>query len=841
MQPPALFLSLLPVPLPPALPQGALCCAWGCRTVPQGWLSLPALVDCHNDSLRAEVAAWAFAYGISPICLHGQSKTVAEWLIGKGHKGKPEPLSAWWTSLLYERHPAMTNFLHTLCCLRMLEQYMEAQAVQHVLLGTLPAPIQRLVLHFCHDTGRRCTLLPCSQEKPQPSEQACAEGAFAAGKAPAANADTAFASASAKACAFAPDAVKANISTTAINAGSPSGKVPAPAPVSTSEAALANAPTFAPMPAPARGREGLWNCGRLRAGLLQIYACLPAPVQALLRFCHWLVQVRRHFPLMPPPAQKQTAADSSPLLLVSYFPAYSAAAAAQGHFRSPYWGALHDVLDQQGRPQQHLFIRATAPHESLAQAVQRCRQWNMQAQAGSGFHYLEEFLPPSAVLAACRRFIGLAFRAAQLKKHCAKRCVLPHSRLNFWALARADYAQSFMGWRGLERCLQAEACARYITWLGQPAVALFPLENCPWERMLIHALRTINPQKPCAAQAPSAHTHNEDGQAGFTNHEGSTPRAAGRRILGAQHSTLRPTDWRYFDDPRFFTHPATRDLAPDSLVTNGAHAVQQLLHAGLPASLLASAEALRFQQQASPAQSQKRTPPCAEAQSQVQAQPLIYEPIAIHAQAQERIQPQAPAWGQLFAKQGAPCQPAAMPAQQALPPARVLLLLTSFFMQESQAHCLVLGQAMRLGLVQHCRIICKSHPWLDARPLLLAACPPALHSRLEFTTSPLPQLFAQAQKAARAARGSALVWCSNSTSAVVDAALAALPLLVHLPPTGFNLCPLAALPQLPYASTVHELGTALRQPRRIHLPQGWLNSHAGTAQWQTLLHEAEKT
>lgn len=782
MQPPALFLSLLPVALPPALPQGALCCAWGCRSVPQGWLSLPALVDHSNDSLRSEVAEWAFASGISPICLHGQSKTVAEWLIGKGHKGKPEPLSAWWTSLLYERHPAMTSFLHTLSCLRMLEQYMEAQAVQHVLLGTLPTPIQRLVQQFCHDTGRRCTLLSCSQEKPQPPDQAIAEGAFAP----------------------------------------------------------ANALAFAPISAPVHSREGLWNCGRLRAGLLQIYACLPAPVQALLRFCHWLVQVRRHFPLMPPPVQKQTAADSSPLLLVSYFPAYSAAAAAQGHFRSPYWGAMHDVLDQQGRPQQHLFIRATAPHESLAQAVQRCRQWNTQAQAGSGFHYLEEFLPPSAVLAACRRFIGLAIRAAQLKKHCAKRCVLPYSRLNFWALARADYVQSFMGWRGLERCLQAEACARYITWLGQPAVTLFPLENCPWERMLIHALRTINPQKPYAAQAPSAHTHYEAGQAGFAKHEGRTPRAVGRRILGAQHSTLRPTDWRYFDDPRFFSHPATLGLAPDSLVTNGAHAVQQLLHAGLPASLLASAEALRFQQQASPAQSQKQTPPCTEAQNQEQAQPQVYEPTAIHAQAQERIQPQAPAWGQLFAKQGAPCLPAAMPAQQALPPARILLLLTSFFMQESQAHCLVLGQAMRLGLVQHCRIICKSHPWLDARPLLLAACPPALHSRLEFTTSPLPQVFAHAQEAARAARGSALVWCSNSTSAAVDAALAAMPLLVHLPPTGFNLCPLAALPHLPYASTVHELDTALRQPRRIHLPQGWLNSQAGTAQWQTLLHDAEK-
>ena len=78
----------------------------------------------------------------------------------------------------------------------------------------------------------------------------------------------------------------------------------------------------------------------------------------------------------------------------------------------------------------------------------------------------------------------------------------------------------------------------------------FPLENCPWERMLTVAMREAG-----AAATPC-----------------SEP-AAGP-VIGAQHSTVRPTDFRYFDDPRTFTPPcdafqpdAVRGIAGISIVT----------------------------------------------------------------------------------------------------------------------------------------------------------------------------------------------------------------------------------------------------------------------------------
>lgn len=781
MPSPVLLLTALPKALPSAVPQGALYCAWGCRAVPQGWLSLPALVDHNNDSLRAAVAAWAFECGISHARLHGRSTKLATWLEGRAQGAQPALVSAWWTSLLYERHPAMTDFLHDLCCLRVLEQQLEARAIQHLIVGTVPPNIRNIVQQFCNDTGRTCTLLAAAQVTAQAPMFTAVQA-----KTVAQAATTARAQAPPEAAAQA--AFKAQ-STTLAHATTAKAQ----------HSPTAKAQGWRALVAPLSGLA--FTLHTLKACALGAVRRLPAPVLALVRLCHWLVCVRRHFPLGTP-LRPQGTATPRPVLLVSYFPAYEARAAARGQFRSPYWRALHDVLDQSPRPQQHLFIRANAPHEPLAHAVARCRLWNSQAQTGAGFHYLEEFLPPKAMFAACRRFCRIAVRAALLKKHLAAHCFLPHSRLNFWLLARKSYAESFMGWRGLERCLQAEACMRYVAWLGQPALALFPLENCPWERMLTHALRCATDKQPPA--------HSTAAQQASPAAQPTAPNSnTAMCIIGVQHSTLRPTDWRYFDDPRFFTHPATQVLVPDKLVLNGEHAGQQLLKAGTAATILYHAEALRFQHN-------NTASPCPDNFSpikQSQCSACTAQPYAQSIPSTERHS--APA---------------------ALPPAgSIVLLLTSFFAQESRAHLALLGQAWQQGALAHCRFVLKCHPWLDARPLLHSLCPPALHSHIEYSTLPLPQLFALAQQRAQTQQGSVLVWCSNSTSAAVDTVLAGLPLLVHLPPSGFNLCPLAALPQLPYASTVHDVAAALRQPCRLSLPHDWLHCGAGTAQWQALL------
>ena len=94
---------------------------------------------------------------------------------------------------------------------------------------------------------------------------------------------------------------------------------------------------------------------------------------------------------------------------------------------------------------------------------------------------------------------------------------------------------------------------------GPQRWTLFPLENCPWERMLTQ-----------------------------TMHE-----AGNGPVIGAQHSTIRPTDFRYFDDPRTFTGELAA-FQPDMVRGNGQSACSQWREAGVPAERLGRDGALHY-------------------------------------------------------------------------------------------------------------------------------------------------------------------------------------------------------------------------------------------------------
>ena len=63
------------------------------------------------------------------------------------------------------------------------------------------------------------------------------------------------------------------------------------------------------------------------------------------------------------------------------------------------------------------------------------------------------------------------------------------SNVNFWPYLAPHWSESFRGWRCLERCLQQRAFDVYAKVAGPQRWTLFPLENCPWERMLTVAMR----------------------------------------------------------------------------------------------------------------------------------------------------------------------------------------------------------------------------------------------------------------------------------------------------------------------------------------------------------------
>ena len=395
-------------------------------------------------------------------------------------------------------------------------------------------------------------------------------------------------------------------------------------------------------PAPAKGL------------LRKIYEATPPPLRALARYAHWWWTVRRH---MPPVSAKNALPPTSgqAATIATYFPNIDMKAAEDGRFRSRYWESLHDALNETaaeaanpsaaqpeasqpetahagkgGHFVRWLFIRFPAPQLSLAQCLALRDRFRREGKDGASFHYLEEFLTTGDLVAALFRYARLCVASLRIEKEARAAFHFADSHLDFWHYLGPYWAESFRGWRCLERCLQQRAFKRYTAMSGQQRWTLFPLENCPWERMLTQAV------------------HDAD----------NGP------VIGAQHSTIRPTDFRYFDDPRTFLG----DLAafqPDAVRGNGQSACVQWREAGLPGKRLGEVEALRY----------------------------LY----------------------LAEKGGEQAQP-----EDAAPARRQLLAVTSFFADETEAHLALLARSLHAGLLEGWDIRVKPHPYLPVKERLAA-------------------------------------------------------------------------------------------------------------------------
>ena len=300
----------------------------------------------------------------------------------------------------------------------------------------------------------------------------------------------------------------------------------------------------------------------LKAKLKACYYRLPAPVKALVRFPAWLWIVRRRLPRTPlsRPALPEGV---KPASIVTYFPNIDMAAAKNGRFRSRYWEKLHDALQPaDGKPNRvnWVFLYFPAPQCSFPDAIKLRDRFRANGQDGASFHFLEEFLTNGDIAKSLVRFGKLLLSSRAVEPQVRELFRFPGSQMDLWPVLKDNWGDSTRGWRALERCLMREAFRRYAEWAGPQEWTTFPQENCPWERMLCQSMH--------------------DGDAG--------------PVYGAQHSTVRPTDFRYFDDPRMINDPACRRAMPELWLCNGTGAQDALLAGHMPEDRTALVEALRY-------------------------------------------------------------------------------------------------------------------------------------------------------------------------------------------------------------------------------------------------------
>lgn len=517
----------------------------------------------------------------------------------------------------------------------------------------------------------------------------------------------------------------------------------------------------------------------------RLYNAAPAPLRALARYAHWLWSVRRRLPAVAeagkalPPVQ----GPDGPLpaaTIATYFPNVDLKAAGEGRFRSRYWESLHDALDgsfkKEGAPWvRWLFIRFPAPQLSLEQCIALRDRFRQENRDGASFHYLEEFLRHRDLWAALWRHLRLCVSSFRLERAVRPAFRFAGSNVNFWPYLGEYWAESFRGWRGLERCLQQRAFDVYAQAAGQQRWTLFPLENCPWERMLSHAMHCVAPAQ--AGDVPEATTQEATTQAAPLQdaRSGAVAEAAPGAVVGAQHSTVRPTDFRYFDDPRTFEGPCAV-FQPDLVRGNGGSACRQWLQAGLPPERLGKVEALRYLYLAE------------EKASQQSASAPVSEPMAASVRAKR------------------------------------LLAVTSFFRDETEAHLVLLARVLHAGLLDGWQIVVKPHPYLPVEERLRAL----LGRRFDEVR------IARGAIAEELAAG-VLVWSSNSTTVALEAALKGLPVMSMLPVDDFDLCPLQDVATLPRTGNVEDVALALAGAAPLHLPPDYLDLDPALPRWKKLL------
>jgi len=485
-------------------------------------------------------------------------------------------------------------------------------------------------------------------------------------------------------------------------------------------------------------REKSWRFSYSTAGTQQakgtpqplksrIYYALPAIFRAKLRFYHWFWTIKRHLPRTD---AARPASDTS--TIATYFPNIDSKSAQEGRFRSRYWETLHDALAP-GPGEKHkvnwLFIMFPSPQYSFRQCIKLVREFRAKGRDGASFHYLEEFLGWGDILIAGWRYTRLLMNSLLVQGTVRAHFRLQGSLMDFWPYLGAAYVESCRGWRALERCLQRQACIRYVEWCSRQKWTIFPMENCPWERMLTQAV-----------------------------HE-----AEAGPVYGTQHSTIRAADFRYFDDQRALHDTACRRFQPERLYANGRGAMDAMLAAGYAPEQLGMLEALRYM--------------------------YLAEKGPIHATGGETC----------------------------------LLLVTSFFADETDAHLAVLGQAAKDGILDGMRVCIKAHPYLPVEARLARLFPHG--GAPEIVNRPLEELLVPG----------AIVWTSNSTTVALEAALRGLPVMAQAAENDFDLCPLQGVPGLTRIRTSADLARALASASCPTLPQDYLALDPALPRWRMLL------
>jgi surface carbohydrate biosynthesis protein (TIGR04326 family) len=234
-------------------------------------------------------------------------------------------------------------------------------------------------------------------------------------------------------------------------------------------------------------------------------------------------------------------------------------ATKQGRYESRYWAHLPDALMQVNCKTNwlHLYVDdALLP--TSKQAAETLRSFN-KVEVGEQSHVtLDTFLSFSVVMRTIQDWIHLIWVSVKLRKKINTKQLSP---LNLWPLFEDDWRQSMFGTIAISNLLNLNLFEAALKHLPKQQRGVYLQENQGWEFALIQSWQA------------AGHGH----------------------LIGAQHSTVRYWDLRYFFDPRSYRRTGGYDLPmPNQFAFNGLAVKDAYKNGGYPAGNLVEVEALRY-------------------------------------------------------------------------------------------------------------------------------------------------------------------------------------------------------------------------------------------------------
>lgn len=298
------------------------------------------------------------------------------------------------------------------------------------------------------------------------------------------------------------------------------------------------------------------KCNRTKNPIRLLFDALPSKLKGLIFLSRYFL---RTLPLLVETRPKISSATGN-VMFIDVLVHLDKLSISDGRFRSNYWTALVEKLDEWGIKSNwaHLFFS----HPSVKSYKQASRLTNTFSFSSSGTQHhilVERPLKFRQLIAVIGNFLKLNKAASKLQSISMLR---PQgSDMNLWPLHESEWKDSLCGAGAMDISIKLSLFLGMLGSLPRQRMGVYIAENQPWEMLLIYAWKA------------SGHG----------------------MLIGTPHTTIRYWDLRYFYDARSYVRKCINDLPlPDLLAVNGPIAKNVMISGGYPPSRVVEVEALRF-------------------------------------------------------------------------------------------------------------------------------------------------------------------------------------------------------------------------------------------------------